>query len=88
MPSYPAIKLNLINKAKARAAAKAVWLIAKKQDGVSYYLADFDEDTTAALWCRNRSQAITFLTEQHVYQYIAVYLNNRNDIYLVYTGGI
>ena len=71
-------------KNQAKQETEAVWFIAKKQSGVSFYLADFDEANNAALWCRDRTQALYFQTEQGVYQYIASYLNNRNDIYLIH----
>lgn len=75
-------KLNLMVSRRTPTRAYT-WYIGKQQPDAVYYLAEFDDDASTAMWCKQRSDAMPFKTEAGVHQFISTYLNNRSDITLV-----
>lgn len=75
-------KLNLMANRRAP-NVRHIWFIGKRQSGFLYYLAEFDDNTSTAMWSKHQLDAIPFKTEVGIHQFISSYLNNRTDLVLV-----
>lgn len=60
-----------------------VWFVGKRQNGKTFFVADYDDDNNAVMWSGRKEDSISFKTERAVHRFIQKHLHNRTDIILV-----
>ena len=89
-------KLNIIKRAKKRIVHRivsttmddSVWLVAREYQNTVYYVKEMDKKSQGVIWTSKRSNSMKFRTRTGITQFIRDNLNDRNDIYIIYTGKI
>jgi len=76
-------KINLVRKRGKRNMKGLVWFVGKRQNGKTFFVADYDDDNNTVMWSGNKEDGLSFKTEQSVHRFIHKHLHNRTDIILV-----
>jgi len=61
------------------------WFVALIKNDKLYYVADADTDEGAVMWCPDRDQAVKFVNEKAVGEFVTKVLHGRSDIHLVHS---
>ena len=62
------------------------WFVALIKNDKLYYVADADSDDSAVMWCPDREQAVKFVSEKAVGDFVTKVLHGRSDIHLVHSA--
>ncbi len=78
------MKINLVRKRIGKINMEGlVWFVGIKQNGITFFVADYDDDNNTVLWSGNKENGISFKTERAVHRFIHMHLNDRADIFLI-----
>ena len=77
-------KINLVRKkGKKNMRNGLVWFIGKRQNGKTFYIADYDDNNNQVMWTGSKGDGISFKTERAVHRFIHKHLHDRTDIILI-----
>lgn len=62
------------------------WFVALIKNDKLYYVADADSDEGAVMWCPDREQAVKFVSEKAVGEFVTKVLHGRSDVHLVHSA--
>jgi len=60
-----------------------VWFIGLQQNGITFFVTDYDDDNHTIMWSGKKKDGISFKTERAVHRFIHKHLNDRSDIFLI-----
>jgi len=59
------------------------WFVALLKNDKLYYVADTDSEEGTVMWCPDRSDAVKFVSEKAVGEFVIKVMRGRTDIHLV-----
>lgn len=64
---------------------KSWWYVGLLKNDKVYYVADIDSVEGTVMWCSDREDAVKFLSEQAIGEFVTKAMNARTDVHLVHT---